>query len=277
MRLGGPIFQRYADPDAWVAAVQAKGYRAAYCPVRLDAADDDIQRYAHAAQAADIVIAEVGVWNNPISPDPETRRAAMDKCKRSLALADKIGARCCVNVAGARGPSWSGPYADNVTEDTFEMIVSSVQEIIDAVQPTRTYYTLEAMPWVYPDSVDSYVRLIEAIDRAAFAVHLDPANLVSCPRRYFDTTALLRECFAKLGPHVRSCHAKDIFLHDQLTVHFEEVRPGTGGLDYAAFLSELDRLHPDVPLMLEHLPNEQEYGLAAAFIRSTAQQLQVTI
>jgi sugar phosphate isomerase/epimerase len=108
-------------------------------------------------------------------------------------------------------------------------------------------------------------------------VHLDPANLVSCPRRYFDTTALLRECFAKLGPHVRSCHAKDIFLHDQLTVHFEEVRPGTGGLDYAAFLSELDRLHPDVPLMLEHLPNEQEYGLAAAFIRSTAQQLQVTI
>ena len=28
-------------------------------------------------------------------------------------------------------------------------------------------YALEAMPWMYPDSVDSYLSLIEAIDRKA--------------------------------------------------------------------------------------------------------------
>ena len=27
MRLGGPIFETYTDPDAWIAAVQRRGYR----------------------------------------------------------------------------------------------------------------------------------------------------------------------------------------------------------------------------------------------------------
>ena len=37
MRLGAPIFESSTDPDAWIAAVQRRGYRAAYCPVKPDA------------------------------------------------------------------------------------------------------------------------------------------------------------------------------------------------------------------------------------------------
>jgi len=46
--------------------------------------------------------------------------------------------------------------------------------IIDAVQPTRTFYTLETMPWMYPDSPQSYLRLLQAVDRRQFAVHFAP-------------------------------------------------------------------------------------------------------
>ena len=35
-----------------------------------------------AARAADIVIAEVGAWSNPLSPDDETRAEALEKCKK---------------------------------------------------------------------------------------------------------------------------------------------------------------------------------------------------
>ncbi len=100
MRLGAPIFETYADPDAWIAAVQRRGYRAAYCPVKPDADAATIRAYAEAAERADIVIAECGAWSNPLSPDEETRRAAIAKCQAMLALADAIGARCCVNIAG---------------------------------------------------------------------------------------------------------------------------------------------------------------------------------
>ena len=136
------------------------------------------------------------------------------------------------------------------------MIVQTVREIIDAVKPIRTFYTLETMPWMYPDSADSYLELIRAIDRERFAVHLDVVNLICSPQRYFANAALIRECVAKLGPQIKSCHAKDIALADRLTVHLDEVRPGLGGLDYRALLRELNGLDPDLPLMLEHLPNE---------------------
>jgi hypothetical protein len=48
-----------------------------------------------------------------------------------------------------------------------------------------------------------------------------------------------------------------------------------GEVDYLELLTELDRLGPDLPVMLEHLPNQGEYDLAAAFVRSRADQLGV--
>jgi sugar phosphate isomerase/epimerase len=133
LRLGGPVFQKYQDPDGWVQAVRRLGYRAAYCPVGADASDDVVQAYERAAREADIIIAEVGAWSNPISPDEKTRTAAREKCRRQLAMADRIGARCCVNITGSRGAQWDGPDAKNLTEETFEMIVQTTRAIIDVI------------------------------------------------------------------------------------------------------------------------------------------------
>lgn len=269
MRFGGPLFISTGSPREWANAVRAAGYSAAYCPLSPEEIDQ-APAYEQAARAAGIVIAEVGAWSNPLSPNPEEAAAALARCQASLALADRIGARCCVNIAGSRGLKWDGPDPADLTEETFAAVVASVREIIDAVQPTRTFYTLETMPWMYPDSADAYLRLLRAVDRPAFGAHLDPVNLVCSPQRYFNNRALLDECFAKLGPYIRSCHAKDIVLRDHLTVHLDEVRPGLGRLDYSAYLSGLRRLDADTPLMLEHLPDAEEYRLAGDFIRAAA-------
>jgi len=275
MRLGGPVFEAYSDPDGWTAAVRRLGYGAAYCPVDADASGDVIRAYAAAAEKANIVIAEVGAWSNPLSSDDDTRRAAIAHCQRQLALADAIGARCCVNIAGSRGAKWDGPHPDDLTDQSFDLIVETARAIIDAVKPTRTFYTLETMPWMYPDSPDSYLRLIAAIDREQFGVHLDPVNLICSPRRYFANGALIRECFEKLGAHIRSCHAKDIALADRFVVHLDEVRPGLGALDYRAYLRGLSQLDADTPLMIEHLQTAEDYALAADYIRSAAAQIGV--
>jgi sugar phosphate isomerase/epimerase len=132
------------------------------------------------------------------------------------------------------------------------------------------------MPWAYPDSVDSYVALLKAIDRKRCAVHLDPVNIVCSPQRYYSNAKLIRECFLKLGPHIKSCHAKDILLDSKLTTHLDEVRPGLGGLDYEVFLRELSKM-PDTPLMIEHLKGAEEYRLAAEHIRSVAKKIGVSL
>ena len=277
LRLGGPIFEKYDGPDAWAEAHKRLGYRAAYCPIGANEKEDVVNAYAKAAKKADIIIAEVGAWSNPISPDDNVRRAALSKCREQLALADRIGANCCVNISGSRNEKkWAGPHQDNLTEKTFDMVVQTTRKIIDDVKPTRTYFTLEAMPWSFPDCPDSYVRLIKAIDRKRFAVHLDPVNFVSSPQLYFRNDQLIRDCFKKLGPHIKSCHAKDIILsEDVYTPHLDEVRPGLGKLDYAVFLKELSKF-PDTPLMMEHLPNAKEYRLAADYIRSVAEKLNLS-
>lgn len=277
MRLGGPITQKTHSPESWAAAVNASGYRAAYCPVASDADDETVRAYAAAAKKADIVIAEVGAWSNPLAPDAGDAASALEKCKASLALAERISARCCVNIAGSCGTKWDGPDEADLTEETFDRIVLVVRDIVDTVKPKRSFYTLETMPWMYPDSPDAYLRLIRAVDRKAFAVHLDPVNLVCSPQRYFANGRFIEECFEKLGEHIKSCHAKDILLQGHLTVHLDEVRPGLGKLDYVTFLRELDRLEANIPLMLEHLPNEGEYHAAAAHIRGVAAKEGITI
>jgi len=277
MRLGGTLFRKFDDADGWVAAVQYYGYRAAYCPVGSDAEQSVVRAYVEAAKRADIVIAEVGAWSNPLSPDEKERAAALAKCKQQLDLADRVGACCCVNIAGSRGPKWDGPDPHDLTDETFDAIVESVREIIDAVRPTRTFYTLEPMPWMYPDSAASYERLIEAVDRERFAVHFDPVNLINSPQRYFENGALIRDFVHRLGPHIKSCHAKDTLLADRLTVHLDEVRPGAGNLDFRVLLMQLDRLSADLPLLMEHMQEEADFLTAAEYIRGEAQEVGVSL
>lgn len=245
------------------------GYRAAYCPVKTGAAAGEIAAYEKAAKKADVVISEVGAWSNPISPVPTMAREAFKKCVDSLALAEAIGANCCVNVSGSKNPvHWAGPHPQNFTDATFDQIVEVTRKIIDEVKPTRTFFALEPMPWAFPDSADSYLRLIKAIDRKRFGVHMDPMNLIVSPRVFYSSGELIKECFSKLGPYIRSCHGKDIVLkEDTYTPQLSEVRPGLGNMNYAVFLRELSRL-PNIPLMLEHLPTAEEYRLAAEYVRS---------
>jgi len=99
VRLGGPVFEKIDSPDSWISALKQQHYRAAYCPLQPGAASDEITAYEQAAEKADIVISEVGVWINLISPDTNLRSDAIEKTKKALQLADAIGANCCVNVS----------------------------------------------------------------------------------------------------------------------------------------------------------------------------------
>jgi sugar phosphate isomerase/epimerase len=268
IRLGGPLFTKTENPDDWIKALKVYGYRAAYCPVDISASQEEIKAYKNAAKKADIIISEVGVWKNPISPDESERKEALESCIKCLQLADEIGANCCVNTSGSRNETyWAGPHMENLTDETFNMVVEMTRKIIDAVKPSHTYFTLEAMPWAFPYNVNSYLRLIKAIDRKGFAVHLDPVNLVVSPEVYFNNADMIKDCFARLGPFIRSCHAKDIILREEIyTPHLDEVRAGLGKLNYNVFLKELSKLK-DIPLMMEHLETEEEYKAAAEFIR----------
>ncbi|MBR5645692.1 MAG: sugar phosphate isomerase/epimerase [Treponema sp.] len=278
MRLGGGIEKKYNSPEEWVSFAKDLRYSAVLCPV--DSGSDAATRkdYLKAAKEADLLIGEVGVWKNCLSTDDAERKTAMDYAKAQLALSDEMGANCCVNIMGSQNAqSWDGFSLDNYSQDFYALAVDSVREIIDAVKPTYTFYSIEPMPWCVPDSPEQYLKLLKDVDRKAFAVHLDFVNMINCPERYCRSTDFIQHCFDLLGPYIKSIHGKDVFMEQAYTTLIHETMPGKGTLDYQKIVGMVEKLGPDTPLFVEHLSDYETYRTAVNYVRSQAEKAGVRV
>jgi sugar phosphate isomerase/epimerase len=277
-RLGGPIFLDSDDPGVQAREHRRLGYRAAYVP-RVELHDTDrIKAIVKEFSSQDVVIAEVGAWVNMLDPDPEKRRKNLDYVEQRLALAEEIGAICCVDIAGSYDPKiWYAPNPKNFTQEFVDATVENCRRLIDAVKPKRTKFSIEMMPYSFPSGPDEYLKLLQAVDRKAFGVHLDVCNVINSPQRMYNNGAVIGECFQKLGRWIVSCHAKDLAWEDSYQVSFREVIPGRGRIDYRTYLAELSQLPSETPLMLEHLNTATEYDEARKYVASVAGDLGLSL
>lgn len=277
VRLGGPIFLKSDDPVELAREHRRLGYSAAYCPA---AKPDDSARcraIRDAFKAENVVIAEVGAWRNMLDPDATKRTENLRYVTERLALAEAVGARCCVDIAGSYNPKvWYGAHPKNLSKEFFDATVENCRTVIDAIKPRATTFSIEMMGWSLPDGPDTYLKLIKAVDRPSFAVHMDICNGINSPERFYRNADFTRDCFKKLGKWIVSCHAKDLAFIPEYNVHFKEVVPGRGEIDYATYLRELAQLHVDAPLMLEHLATSEEYLEGRDHIRSIAEKTGIT-
>jgi sugar phosphate isomerase/epimerase len=276
IRLGGPVFLKSEDPRELAREHKRLGYSSALCPAAKSSDSARVREIEQAFAAEDVAIAEVGAWVNMLDPDSEKRRANMQYVSERLALAEAVGARCCVNIAGTFA-SGRGPHPDDLSQKYFDATVENCRRVIDDVKPKRTRFTIEMMAWCLPDSPDAYVKLIKAVDRQGLGVHLDPCNGINSARRYYHNAEFIAECFQKLGPWIMSCHAKDLDMLPESNIHLMEVVPGRGKVDYRAYLRGLAKLGRDVPLILEHLKTAGEYLEGAAYIRKVASDIGVGV
>jgi sugar phosphate isomerase/epimerase len=274
IRLGGPVFLKSEDPTELAQEHRRLGYSAAYCPPAKASDRERTRAIVDAFAKANVVIAEVGAWKNMLDPDSEKRKANLEYVIERCALAEAVGARCCVDIAGSYNPDlWYGPNPKNLSKEFQDATVENCRKVIDAIQPKRTKFTIEMMGWNLPDGPDTYLDLIKAVDRPAFGVHMDVCNGVNSPRRFYENSKFIAECFKKLGPKIASCHAKDLQWVPELNVHFLEVVPGRGQIDYKSYLRALASLPTEVPLMLEHLKTPEEYEEGKKYIQRVATEL----
>ncbi len=271
MRIGGDLKKNYQNPEEWIQLVKEYRYSAVTTPIGHDANAEVKQSYVEAAKKNNVVIGEVGIWRNPMSPNATEAKENIEYSKQRLALAEEIGANCCVNIVGARGEVWDGFYEDNYSQDVYAMIVDISREIIDSVNPRRTFFTLEPMPWMVPDSPDSYLQLIKDIDRKGFAVHLDYANMINCPERFLKRDAFIEECFQKLGPYIKSIHAKDVIMEKAYPCVIRELMPGKGMVDFRKVVHLCEKLGNETTVFVEHLETHEEYLEASGYIRKLAE------
>ena len=259
MRLGTSSPLVYDSGEHWAKYQKEQGCSAVVFPVQSNEPEKKIIEYKEAADREGLMIAEVGIWRNALSKDPDERKKNRDYCVEQLRLADYVGARCCVNVAGTTGEIWDGAYKENFSKELRDETISMVREIIDRADVKNTYFTLEPMPWMIPTGPEDYARLIEEIDRDRFAVHMDVINMINSIDRYFNAEEFVDECAEILGTKIRSCHIKDVHLGERYTVRLEECAPGCGEFPLRYYVSKMNEIDPEMPVILEHLSTDEDY------------------
>lgn len=274
MRLGTSSPLEHNSPEEWAENQVRLGCRCVNFPLNCNNPEDMIIRYRDEASKHDLLIAEVGIWRNALSPDSTDRKKNMDYCIGQLRLADFLGARCAVNVAGAFGQRWDGHYKENFSANAWKETVRMVQEIIDTADVKSTYFTLEPMPWMIPTGPDEYLKLIEMVDRERFAVHMDIINMTNSAERYFNAEEFVDEVTEKLGNRIRSCHIKDVHLKEEYTFQLEECAPGKGELPLRYYVQKMSSIDPDMPVILEHLNTDEEYIRYMGYLKEVLDGLQ---
>ncbi len=267
MRLGTSSPLRHNSPEEWAEKQIQLGCTTVVFPAQSNEPEDVILGYKNAADNAGLTIAEVGIWRNALAADPAERKANMDYCVEQLRLADFLNARCAVNVAGAFGPVWDGGYKENFSKEAFDKTVAMVREIIDRADVKNTYFTLEPMPWMIPTGPKDYLKLLEAVDRDRFAVHMDIINMINSADRYFNADEFIEECSDLLGDRIKSCHIKDVHLSSRYTLRLEECGPGDGEFPLRHYAEKMDSIDADMPVILEHLDSDEKYIMFMGYLQ----------
>jgi len=293
IRFGGPIFEAntkaagageshgaHGDPRIIAKAHKLKGYTAAYVPHVSLGDKEKIKAIKEAFEAENIMLAEVGYWENVTDTCEASKKHNLDCLINAFYLAEEVGARCAVDIFGSyvHGNGNSKFVAKNFSDDAFSDAVDIARYLIDTVKPKTAYFAYEIFPFNVVDCPEMIEKLIHAVDRKQFGVHLDLANLINCPRAYFSSGDIIRDCVKRFGDRIIAAHVKDIKLKEPaISVILEEVVAGTGGLDMNAFAREIHKLPQEIPFMMEHLANEAEYDRAAAYIRKCAEEENIII
>ena len=118
------------------------------------------------------------------------------------------------------------------------------------------------------------MRFLNDVNRKEIGIHLDPVNCINSAQSYYHNNEIFRDIFDKLnGYEILSIHLKDLqMLHGYPNVQLQEVRLGLGEMDLAALFRLINQLPADTPVMLEHLPDDEEYQAAARMARKIAFQ-----
>ena len=162
LRFTGPIHPS-ADPDAWIQAHHAAGYTANRRAPHLDPKIQDWTitwppQNAQACRSRKLARGAIRSVPTPRRLPRRSKNAAPPWPKRSASE------RAAASTSPARAARCGmGPIPRISVRTRSTMIVRSVRSIIDTVAPTRTVYALETMPWIFPDSPDSYLALLRAV------------------------------------------------------------------------------------------------------------------
>ncbi len=211
-----------------------------------------------------------------IQANLEEREQCIRYTIKGCEAAERLGLR---NVTTHIGSVDSTPFyvhPDNWTMETWKLGMDVFRRILRETSGMKVCLGIEATNMTIMNNPRAHLRMIEELGDPRIKVCLDPVNMTNL-QWYHRNTELIEECFDLLADHIIYAHAKDNYIEKKMSIYLTEVAPGKGVIDYETYLVRLSRLNFQCPLMLEHLPSEEEYAFAKKYIEDTAKKVGVEI
>jgi sugar phosphate isomerase/epimerase len=211
-----------------------------------------------------------GFWQNLVHPDESARAEGVRTLQAALRLAGWLGSRAIDTGPGSmnpRGPWFPHPY--NWTTMARRQLIRSLRECAPAAQDAGVLLSMEGHQLVTLESAEVTAEILDAVDSPWVTCDYDSANWIAL-KEAWDTTSAVNRHFDVLGKHITSCHAKDVWVEDRLSVHLQDGCPGKGSMDFRTVLLRMHQLSPDLPVLPEGCATEDVPQVVALFRRLAA-------
>ena len=229
-------------------------------PTRIDV--DLCHKIREEMSSRNITMTALSGTYNMIHPDLQQRADGLRNLRVLASACDQLGTSVITLCTGTRDPNsmWRR-HPDNDSPEAWDDLVISMRQAIQVAEEYQVTLAFEPEVANVVDSAIKACRIIDQIGSLYLKVVMDGANIFHAgelPRM----REILDEAFALLGEHIAFAHAKDLDRDGEAG----HLAAGKGLLDYDQYLSLLNDIDSDVPIVLHGL-SEAEVDGCVAFLR----------
>ena len=230
----------------------------------------------------DLPICCVSAYNNIVNPDLDKRKASLERLKATLRIARELGTPYVISETGtfATESDWVH-HPKNKTEEGYEICRDIIADLAQEAYDHGAVFLVETYVNNVIGSVNETLRLFAEVDSPGLGLLMDPTNYFE-DHNIDDMDNELHRVFNALERTIHIAHAKDVMRSvDESEKHadidaaeshtfrgvgkVELPAPGLGSLNYDLYLKRLSRLHPNIPIIIEHL-DEADVPRAKKFL-----------
>ncbi len=228
-------------------------------------------------------ICAISGYTNLVHPDPGKRKADLALLKQIIRHAQYLGSPFVISETGTFDPDsdWVH-HAKNKTEEGYADCLEVIEDIVACARDHGVVFCTETYVNNVIGSIEETLRLFRDVDDPALGLLMDPTNYFE-DHNIDDMDNQLDAIFDELSQYVAIAHAKDVKRAtgdmgvqladiDSDEAHalrgvglIELPPPGLGVLNYDRYLQRLAADHPNIPIIIEHL-DENDAPRAKRFL-----------
>ena len=221
---------------------------------------------------ANLPIVAISAYTNLVHPDPVQREANINYVKEILAHARDFGTPYVVSETGTYNVESDWLYdPKNATEEAYQEFKSIAIDLAKFAYDHDAVFLIENYVNNIVGSVEQTARLLREVNHPGIGLLMDPTNYFGEDNiDHVDET--IEKIFYVLDDKIRVAHAKDCKRAVDTGEKFgggsaehnsfrgagavELPAAGLGVLNYELYLERLMKNHPNIPIIIEHLDEE---------------------